>query len=95
MTSSILNCIRRRLRCTLAARSTPQPAQSHHRFIFRRLLNAATDGSFPTGFNYTRSDNPNRAALEQALAAVEGGAVAAAFASGVAAAMARLPDALA
>ncbi len=48
----------------------------------------ATDGSFPTGFNYTRSDNPNRAALEQALAAVEGGAVAAAFASGVAAAMA-------
>ena len=37
---------------------------------------------FPTGFNYARSDNPNRAALEQALAAVEGGAVAAAFASG-------------
>ena len=51
-------------------------------------MNAPTDGSFPTGFNYTRSDNPNRAALEKALAAVEGGAVAAAFASGVAAAMA-------
>jgi cystathionine gamma-synthase len=48
----------------------------------------ATDGSFPTGFNYTRSNNPNRAALERALAAVEGGAVAAAFASGVAAATA-------
>ena len=47
----------------------------------------AADGTFPTGFNYTRSDNPNRAALEKALAAVEGGAVAAAFASGVAAAM--------
>ena len=47
----------------------------------------AEDGSFPSGFDYTRSNNPNRAALEKALAALEGGAVAAAFASGVAAAM--------
>jgi cystathionine gamma-synthase len=47
----------------------------------------AEDGSFPTGFNYSRSDNPNRAALERALARLEGGAVAAAFASGMAAAM--------
>jgi cystathionine gamma-synthase len=46
----------------------------------------AEDGSFPTGFDYARSDNPNRAALEKALALVEGGAVAAAFASGLAAA---------
>ena len=46
----------------------------------------AEDGSFP-GFNYTRTDNPNRAALETALAQLEGGAVSAAFASGVAAAM--------
>jgi cystathionine gamma-synthase len=45
----------------------------------------ATDGSFPSGFDYTRSNNPNRAALEQGLALVEGGAVAAAFASGSAA----------
>lgn len=44
------------------------------------------DGSFP-GFNYTRGDNPNRAALEKALALLEGGAACAAFASGVAAAM--------
>lgn len=48
----------------------------------------AEDGSFPNGFNYSRSDNPNRAALEKALALLEGGAVAAAFASGVAAAAA-------
>jgi cystathionine gamma-synthase len=48
----------------------------------------AEDGSFPSGFDYTRSDNPNRAALEEALAVLEGGAVAAAFASGVAAATA-------
>jgi cystathionine gamma-synthase len=47
----------------------------------------AEDGSFPSGFNYSRSDNPNRAALEEALAALEGGAGAAAFASGMAAAM--------
>ena len=38
----------------------------------------AEDGSFPSGFDYTRSNNPNRAALENALAALEGGAVAAA-----------------
>jgi cystathionine gamma-synthase len=47
----------------------------------------AEDGSFPSGFNYSRSDNPNRATLEEALAALEGGAGAAAFASGMAAAM--------
>ncbi len=46
----------------------------------------AEDGGFPTGFDYARSDNPNRAALEKALALLEGGAVAAAFASGLAAA---------
>lgn len=47
----------------------------------------AEDGTFPSGFNYSRSDNPNRAALEEALAEIEGGAMAAAFASGMAAAM--------
>ncbi len=45
------------------------------------------DGSFPTGFDYSRTDNPNRAALEKALAMIEGGAVAAAFPSGLAAAL--------
>lgn len=45
----------------------------------------ATDGSFPSGYVYSRSGNPNRAMLEIALAAIEGGAVAAAFASGSAA----------
>ncbi|MBA3543700.1 MAG: aminotransferase class I/II-fold pyridoxal phosphate-dependent enzyme [Chthoniobacterales bacterium] len=37
------------------------------------------------GFDYSRTDNPNRRALENALAALEGGSVAAAFASGLAA----------
>ncbi len=45
----------------------------------------ATDGSFPTGYVYSRSGNPNRAMLETALAAIEGGVAAAAFASGSAA----------
>jgi hypothetical protein len=45
----------------------------------------ATDGTFPSGFDYGRSNNPNRAALERGLALLEGGQVAAAFASGSAA----------
>jgi len=45
----------------------------------------APDGSLPQGFIYGRSDNPTRQALEVALAALEGGSVALAFASGMAA----------
>lgn len=48
------------------------------------------DGSYTEGFVYTRSENPNRRALEEALAALEGGEVAAAFASGQAATLAVL-----
>ncbi|MBM4414613.1 MAG: aminotransferase class V-fold PLP-dependent enzyme [Chloroflexi bacterium] len=43
------------------------------------------DGSFPHGYIYTRSQNPNRQALEESLAALEGGARAMAFGSGQAA----------
>ena len=45
----------------------------------------AADGSYPGGYVYGRSENPNRVALETALALLEGGAAAAAFASGLAA----------
>jgi cystathionine gamma-synthase len=45
----------------------------------------AVDGSYPHGFIYARTNNPNREALEQCLCALEGGAGAAAFASGSAA----------
>jgi cystathionine gamma-synthase len=45
----------------------------------------AEDGSFPHGHIYTRSSNPNRDALETALATLEGGKSALAFASGQAA----------
>jgi cystathionine gamma-synthase len=47
----------------------------------------SVDGSYPGGYIYSRVNNPNREALEQCAAALEGGAVAAAFASGSAAAM--------
>ena len=45
----------------------------------------AADGSYPHGYIYSRNHNPNRNGLEAALAALEGGAAAAAFGSGLAA----------
>jgi cystathionine gamma-synthase len=46
------------------------------------------DGGYPRGYSYTRAGNPNRTALEQAVAALEGGGEAVAFASGSAATLA-------
>jgi cystathionine gamma-synthase len=46
------------------------------------------EGTYSRGFMYTRNNNPNRQALEQGVAALEGGAAAAAFASGTGATMA-------
>src|SRR6058998_1596619 len=43
------------------------------------------DGSYPRGFIYARNANPNRNALEECLAALEGGEAAATFASASAA----------
>ncbi len=43
------------------------------------------DGGYPAGFQYSRTGNPNRAALEAAIAALEGGSRAFAFGSGLAA----------
>ena len=48
----------------------------------------AEDGAYPQGFIYARNNNPTRAALEDCLATLEGGAAAGAFASGSAATMA-------
>src|SRR5579884_1792438 len=45
------------------------------------------DGSYRAGYVYSRYTNPNRASLEQCLATLEGGAMAAAFSSGSAATM--------
>jgi cystathionine gamma-synthase len=46
------------------------------------------DGSYPHEYIYARGGNPNRTALEECLAALEGGVDSAAFASGSAATMA-------
>ena len=48
------------------------------------------DGEYPRGYRYSREGTPNRAALETCVAALEGGAGAVAFASGLAANMAVL-----
>src|SRR5215469_13265624 len=48
------------------------------------------DGSYPRGYRYSREGTPNRTALEACLTSLEGGAGAAAFASGLAANMAVL-----
>lgn len=50
----------------------------------------ADDGSLPGGFLYSRNDNPNRAALEEALASLEEGEAALVFSSGNAATLALL-----
>lgn len=42
------------------------------------------EGEYPQGFSYSRENNPNRRALEQCVAALEGGKEALAFASGLA-----------
>ena len=46
------------------------------------------DGSYPRGYYYSRAGNPNRAALERAVAALEDGVDAVAFGSGAAATLA-------
>jgi len=48
------------------------------------------DGGYPRGYSYSREGTPNRTALEACVASLEGGAGAAAFASGLAANMAVL-----
>ena len=46
------------------------------------------DGTYPHGYDYTRSGNPNRTSLERAITALERGKDAIAFASGSAATLA-------
>jgi len=55
--------------------------------VLSTTFERATDGSFPAGYIYSRSSNPNRTLLENVLAKLEGGADAASFSSGNAAGM--------
>ncbi|GAA4309574.1 cystathionine gamma-synthase [Mucilaginibacter gynuensis] len=56
--------------------------------IMSTTFERGEDGGYPGGYIYSRSSNPNRSALEQVLAQLEGGIEAAAFSSGNAAGMA-------
>jgi len=44
----------------------------------------SSEGGYPRGYSYSREDNPNRHALEECLAALEGGTHAICFSSGLA-----------
>jgi cystathionine gamma-synthase len=56
--------------------------------VLSTTFERAADGTYPGGHIYSRASNPNRTALENVLAELEGGADAASFASGNAAGMA-------
>lgn len=68
-----------------AAEVDPATGAVAHAIHPSTTFERAGDGSFPSGFSYVRSGNPNRRSLEAALAALEGGGEAVAFASGTAA----------
>ena len=56
--------------------------------VLSTTFERGADGNYPGGYSYSRSANPNRTALENVLAKLEGGVDAAAFATGNAAGMA-------
>ncbi len=56
--------------------------------VLSTTFERAADGTYPGGYIYSRSSNPNRSMLENVLAQLEGGVEAAAFSSGNAAGMA-------
>jgi cystathionine gamma-synthase len=56
--------------------------------VLSTTFERAADGTYPSGYIYSRSANPNRTLLENVLAKLEGGADAASFGSGNAAGMA-------
>ncbi len=53
--------------------------------VFSTTFERGADGGYPGGHVYARASNPTRTLLEEAIADLEGGAAAAAFASGLAA----------
>ncbi|HET7535137.1 MAG TPA: PLP-dependent transferase, partial [Candidatus Didemnitutus sp.] len=53
--------------------------------VFSTTFERNADGTMPRGYVYSRTESPNRRALEEALAALEGGREAMAFSSGQAA----------
>ncbi|MEM1120186.1 MAG: PLP-dependent transferase, partial [Bacteroidota bacterium] len=74
---------------TLAIRSTQKPNAETGAVATPINLSTTfereTDGSYKSGFVYSRAENPNRQLLENSLAILEKGAVGLAFSSGMAA----------
>lgn len=74
---------------TLAIQSTQLPNEDTKAvstpIFMSTTFERATDGSYPSGYVYSRMDNPNRQLLEQSIALLEKGEVGLAFASGMAA----------
>ncbi len=74
---------------TLAIQSTLAHDQNAAAVVPPMVLSTtferAADGSHPQGYVYSRAENPNRQQLEQSLAALESGAAALSFSSGMAA----------
>jgi len=66
--------------------SLPTPRMGRHAAIVLASTFAQPEPAKPLRFDYSRSGNPTRAALEECLAALEGGSAGFAFASGCAAA---------
>lgn len=80
---------------TLALHAASRKAPTKAQAVVPPITLATTfergvDGSYPDGYSYTRTGNPNRSDLEQALAKLEGGSDALCFSSGSAATMALL-----
>ena len=76
---------------TIAIHAGNEKDKSHQAVIQPITLSTtferAKDGFYPSGYSYSRSNNPNRNSLENVLAKLENGAAAAAFSAGNAAGM--------
>lgn len=74
---------------TLAIQSTHLPNEDtkavNTPIFMSTTFERATDGTYPSGYVYSRMDNPNRQLLEKSIARLEKGQVGLAFASGMAA----------
>lgn len=74
---------------TLAIQSTQLPNEDTKAvstpIFMSTTFERAADGSYPSGYVYSRMDNPNRQLLEKSIALLEKGEVGLAFASGMAA----------
>ena len=71
-----------------AQRPDPTPGAIAPPISMSTTFERDASGAYSRGFEYSRDTNPNPAALEEAMALLEGGEVAAAFSSGMAAATA-------